>query len=59
MRDATFLEVFKSFDMFGASMPSFHLQGKSNLKTNIGATSSIFILLITLMFALIKFEHLA
>ena len=44
--------------MFGARIPSFHLRGKSNMKTNMGATASISILLITLLFALIKFEHL-
>ena len=58
MSNASFIELLKSFDLFGASIPNFHLKGKSNINTIVGAITSILILTMTSMFALIKFDHM-
>ena len=58
MSYTSFLGLLKSWDLFGASIPSFNLQGKSNVNTIVGAITSIFIISMTFMFALIKFDHM-
>ena len=44
--------------MFGAAIPTFNLRGKKDVKTSVGACASIIIIVLTLLFALLKFEHL-
>ena len=51
-------QVVKSWDMFGAQVPSFNLRGRDVVKSSAGACASIVILLLTLAFALLKFKNL-
>ena len=48
-------DIFKSFDMFGAPMPSLHIRGEPVVKTSAGACISIIVIGLTSLFALIKF----
>ena len=50
------LELSKSFDLFGTSIPSFHLAGSDQVQTKTGAFFSIGFFIITLLFALIKLQ---
>ena len=58
MSNTSFLELLKSWDLFGAIIPNFHLKGKSKINTIVGAITTILILTMTFGFALIKFDHL-
>ena len=48
----------KQFDIFGKDVPSFSLGGRTTVKTQPGAILSIIILSLTLLFALMKLQHL-
>ena len=48
----------KDLDMFGQPMPGFNINGRSVVKTSFGACVSTIILVLTGMFALLKFRHL-
>ena len=48
---------FKSFDTFGARIPSFSLGGRVKVKTWSGAIASMIIFILTLMFCLYKFRN--
>ena len=48
----------KRFDFFGAPMPSFNLQEKTQVRTSIGACASLFITAVTIAFAGFKLENL-
>ena len=52
-------EVFKSFDVFGKSLPTFILKGRKEMKTFLGGFVSILVFLVILMYATLKFTHLA
>ena len=52
------LKVLKSVDMFGASVPKVNIRGRGEVKTVCGACVSIGILCITLLFGILKLEHL-
>ena len=45
--------------MFGASLPSFNVQGELKVKTTIGALVSFSIMSLTFLFALLKFQHMS
>ena len=49
----------KKLDFFGAPIPSFNLQGQTEVTTSIGVCLSIIISTLTLAFSLIKIQHLA
>ena len=48
----------KRLDMFGAPVPSFNIEGQRSMKTNCGAIATILMISITIMFTLVKLEHL-
>ena len=52
------LEKIRNFDMFGSELPKFNINGKAKVTTLTGAFGSIVILAMTLMFALLKLEHM-
>ena len=53
------LPIFiKRFDMFGAPMPVFNIDGDQKHTTNTGGVLSIFIFYLTLLFAIVKFSHM-
>ena len=51
-------DIFKSFDMFGAPMPSLHIRGEPVVKTSAGACISIIVIGLTSLFALIKLQFM-
>ena len=52
------LEKVRNFDMFGSELPKFNINGKKKVTTLTGAFVSIVILAMTLMFSLLKLEHM-
>ena len=48
----------KELDMFGAAVPNINLGGLRQVKTSCGATASIFVLMLTVAFTLLKIERL-
>ena len=53
------LAFLKSVDMFGAPVPNFNMRGRTEVKTSCGACTSMVIFTLTLLFGIIKMEHLA
>ena len=53
-----FSKVFKSVDMFGADSPGLNFNGRSSIKTFTGAISSIVVISVTFLFALLKLQFL-
>ena len=53
------LKVLKSLDMFGAPVPNLNIRGRGEVKTVCGACTSLVIFALTLLFGIIKMEHLA
>ena len=51
-------KFLKSFDMFGAPVPNINVRGRVEVKTSFGACISMVIFTVTLIFALLKLEHL-
>ena len=51
-------DIFKSFDMFGAPMPSLHIRGEPVVKTLAGACISIIFIGLTSLFALFKLQFM-
>ena len=45
-------------DIFGESVPAFNIDGEAEIKTSMGAVSSILIFMLTFTFGLIKFQNL-
>ena len=52
------LRRVKNLDLFAAPVPSFNLAGEESRKTWAGALSSILIMTLTLLFGLVKLEHM-
>ena len=52
------LELSKVFDIFGTSIPSFHVAGSDQVRTKTGAFFSVGVISITLIFAFIKLQHM-
>ena len=50
--------MLKTIDMFGAPLPGFNLGGEDTIKTYCGGLLSSFIIMITLLFASLKLNHL-
>lgn len=44
--------------MFGAKIQTFNMRGRTKINTSCGACVSIMIFILTLIFALVKLEHL-
>ena len=47
-----------SLDKFSDAVPSFNFKGDQSIKTNVGAFCSIFISIVVLNYALLKFVDL-
>ena len=47
-------KFLKELDMFGASVPGLNMQGKTEHNTSLGTFISIFIMMITLLYAIFK-----
>ena len=45
-------------DIFGASVPTFNIAGQNKVKTMVGSCGSIMIFALTLLFGLLKLQHL-
>ena len=54
----TVIDVVTGFDLFGLPIPSFNLKGKGQVSTFPGGFLSLTIGLVTILFALQKFQHL-
>ena len=52
------LSSFKRIDLFGAAIPQFNLQGKDEVRTATGGFFSLLVIITSLMFAILKLEHL-
>ena len=52
------LELSKSFDIFGTSIPSFHVAGSDQVRTKTGAFLSVGVISIALLFAFVKLQHM-
>ena len=58
------LQVFElpqfvmDMDMFAAQVPNFNIRGRKKVKTSAGVCASIFIIVLTLLFGLLKLQHL-
>ena len=48
----------KELDMFGESIPSFNLRGKTKVKSFTGGSVSLVIIYIVILFAALKLMHL-
>ena len=52
------MQFVKRFDLFGASLPSFNVRGSTEVKTYVGACVSLLIIVMTIAFSILKFQHL-
>ena len=59
MISSSFPSFIKKMDFFASPVPSFYIDKRDTITTSVGAISSILILIVTFMFALIRFEILA
>ena len=48
----------KNWDRYGVIVPQFNIKGQEAVKTSPGAILSIFIIIVTALFALLKLGHL-
>ena len=51
-------KFLKSVDMFGAPVPNFNMRGRAEVKTSCGACISMVIFILTLLFGMLKLQHL-
>ena len=51
-------KFIENFDIFGKQVPSFSLGGRTEVRTKSGAILTIIILSLTLVFGLVKLQHL-
>ena len=51
-----FFKPLLSFDMLGAKVPSFNIDGQNRLRTYVGSLVSLCILAATFLFALLKWQ---
>ena len=51
-------DLVESFDLFGTSIPSFHVAGSDQVRTKTGSLLSIGLIGITLLFALMKLKSM-
>ena len=49
---------FRNIDIFGAPVPSFNIGGQKTVKTAVGASISIIIMILVLAFGLLKMRDL-
>ena len=52
------LAFFLDLDIFGAPVPSFKISGHTTVRTKLGSFASIMIFALTLIFGLLKLQHL-
>ena len=48
----------KTIDMFGRLYPGFNLRGEQKVKTSCGGITSLVVLYLVFMFAILKLTHL-
>ncbi len=51
-------EAFKQFDIFGAKIPSFNIQGQTKVLTVTGGVFTALFSVVFITYALLKFTHL-
>ena len=52
-------KFLKNVDMFGAPVPNLNVHGQAEVKTSCGACFSLVIFTLTLLFGMLKLQHLA
>ena len=50
--------LLKRFDLFGSSIPAFHIRGSSTITTETGGCISMGVFFLTLLFATLKLQHM-
>ena len=55
---SSFTNTVEKLDIFPASIPSFNVQGKSNVQTSFGACITLLVVSLTVLYALLKMQHL-
>ena len=51
-------KLLKKFDIFSASVPSFNIDGKTEVRTLTGGVISLSIVMLTILFGLLKLQHM-
>ena len=51
-------DFLKNIDIFGKPVPTFSIRGQTEVKTLCGALISLFIMFLTIMFGILKLQHL-
>ena len=51
-------KFLKLVDIFGIDTPKLNLRGKHQVRTDVGGVTSLFVMIILLLFSVLKFEHL-
>lgn len=47
-----------NLDFFGANIPKLNIKGQTEIKTKVGAFYSLMIMIVTLLYAALKLQHL-
>lgn len=50
--------ILLRFDFFGKPLPAFNMQGKTEIRTGVGALFSLSMMAILVLFSLLKMSHL-
>ena len=58
MSDSVAFRFIEKLDIFGMQLPSFSLGGRTEVRSKPGAVLTIIILSLTLVFGLVKLQHL-
>ena len=58
MQKFNVLGFMKNLDMFEKPIPTFNIGGKTSVKTVMGSCCSVFIMMMTFAYGLLKLEHL-
>ena len=51
-------DFLKALDIFGKPVPTFNIRGQTEVKTMCGALMSFVIMFLTIMFGILKLQHL-
>ena len=51
-------KLLKKFDIFSARVPSFNIDGKTEVRTLTGGVISLSIVMLTILFGLLKLQHM-
>ena len=52
------MNIFRKFDLFGAQVPQFNLNGQKDVRSLIGGIASFLVISTTFLFATLKLQHL-